>query len=204
MTTATPIPERLKALETLTIYQGAHTAPYDDKPKGCTNELISWVCGLPWSATPSCVDKRLSDLIIGITDNLENDEVRTAHMRKVVPLAINTAGRKEEITAMLDRLAVKRLREAVLPLAETWPEGIRDQVRDAVEGVAVAIAGNGDRDVAESAAESAESAAESAARSARSAWSARSARSAARSARSAESAWSAEADRLIFELEALA
>ena len=198
MTTATPIPERLKALKKLTVHTGKHPAPPNGEPEGCALELASWVCGLEWGDHPDCVHPALANLIIGINDALEDDELRTRLMRKVIPLALNTADRAEEIDAMLDGLAVRRLRETVLPLAETWPEGIRDKVKAAVEGCGRRDRRRRSRHFgrrrgrrrSESAAESAwsarsaesESAAESAEESAWSAWSAWSA---------AESAWSA-------------
>ena len=117
--------------------------------------------------------------------------------------------------AFKDQLAIARL-HAVLEGREAWPDSVRQQVVDAIEGVIRALEGDGDRGSAELAAESAARSgagvAESGAWSA--AWSAWSAAgsgvwsavwSAAWSARSAEwsAARSAEADRLISALEAL-
>ncbi len=112
---------------------------------------------------------------------------------------------------LVDRLAVRRLKEECLPLSGSWPESIRAEVVASIEKTIAALEGKGDREAAWSAARSAaESAAESAAGSAAesAAWSAGSAESAARSAGSAGSAarsaaYEREADRLIAELEAL-
>jgi hypothetical protein len=180
----TIIPERLERLSELTILSGSHEAPPNGTPEGCVMELASWVCGLDWSDVPPCTDKRLAKLAQTINDGIEDDERRTEKMRRLVPLVIDTADREEEVKALLDRLAVRRLRETVLPLADTWPESIREEVVSAIEGVCDALEGGGDLGSAESAAGSAAWFAESAAWSAESAaWSA--AESAAESARSA-------------------
>lgn len=184
--TITPIPERLALLPKLTVYSGNHKEPSNGEPAGCANELISWVAGLPWSDHPECTDSRLSDLIIAVNDGITDKEKRSEYMRKVIPLAINTASRKAAVTKMLKTLAIRRLKEECLSLAETWPESVRNEVVAAIEQTIRALDGRGDLESAAAAAESAAAAA---------AWSA--------AGSAAAEAMEREAQRLIEGLEAL-
>jgi hypothetical protein len=169
--------------------------PDDHTPLEATHSLYPERLGLPeWLAL-------LEDAIF---EGLPEDEALTWPRRfaEAVPVGADLSG-------LEDSLAVRRMRERLLPLAWSWPDSLRDEVVGAIEGVVAALERGHDaelRSAAESAARLAARSALSAARSA--AWSARSAarsaawsalsaaesaaRSAARSARSARSAaWSA-------------
>ena len=105
-----------------------------------------------------------------------------------------------------DLLAVRRLRELVLPLQDFWSEEVRGLVVEAVDGVVLALetgeglsAARSAAWAAESATESAQSAESSAARSA--AWAAESAT--AKQSAGASAAWAAESDLIIEVLEGL-
>lgn len=215
------LPERLERLPDAIVTVGRGDGDDGSVVKGCAVELWTWLRGLPWSDRPSCLDPKIGSLVRTVNDSLADP---TEFALAVAQLEI-PAG--DEAHALLDRLASRRLRETVLPLAPAWPDGIRDVVSDAVSQVIAALetGSAAPRSVAESAARSAaesaawpvaESAARSGAESA--AWAARSAAvsvaesaawsatwSATWSAESAESAessgaWSAEATRIIEEL----
>lgn len=125
-------------------------------------------------------DARLAALLRKANDAGGDD--LTAWGREVAPLAVGVI----DASALIDRLAVRRLRESVLPLAPQWPEPVRDQVVSAIDQTIAAIEHGGDRS-AEEAAEAAWAESESAACAA-TAWAARSA------------AWKAERERILEEL----
>ena len=92
-------------------------------------------------------------------------------------------------TALLDRLAVERLR-GVLKLAPSWPVNLRDQTYDAIVGVIHAIENDGDREAALEAAR--EAAREAAWSVCEAAWSSEWAALAASHAAAGKAAWSAD------------
>ena len=143
-------------------------------------------------------------LIDWIFEGLTVEEARLWPMRvmSAVPEGVTVDN------SVKDRLAVRRLRELVLPLQDYWPEEVRDLVVEAIDGVVLALETGEGRDEARlsareaglivveaaRAAESAEAAA--AARSTR--WATESARSAATGVETAaarSAAWAAESGR---------
>lgn len=221
----TLIPGRLAEVEALPIPAGNGRG----LENACLTARIAYIHGEPgevgkYPDHPACMDRRLADLGIKINDGLLDQAERTRMLSPLYMLLGDTADREDEVGALLDRLAIRRLRERVLPLAPHWSDEHRAQAVDAIEDVITAIE-RGDhkqrmrahfvaRSAATLAARSAAcstarwtawSAVWSAAESAESAvWSAvgSAAESAAESAESAAAAWLAEAEALIEELRA--
>lgn len=109
--------------------------------------------------------------------------------------------------SLRDRLAVRRLREVVLPLAPklapTWPDDVRDRVVAAVESVINALENDGDREAARRMAACTEDGATAsvwAARAAAEPWLPSWAAWAANQLNDKSAFWRGEADRIIEEL----
>lgn len=99
--------------------------PDDHTPLSGTHELYPERLGLPeWLA-------RLEDAIF---EGLPDDESLTWPRRfaEAIPVGADLSG-------LEDSLAVRRMRERLLPLATSWPESIRDQTISAIEGVIAAL-----------------------------------------------------------------
>ncbi len=76
MSTATPIPERVRKLDDLTLLHGSHDPPDKENgpPEACFNEAIAWVAGEDWSDAPDCVSPVLRSMGMRLNDRLGDDD----------------------------------------------------------------------------------------------------------------------------------
>ena len=78
------IEERLPLLETVTLDAGAHS------PDGrfCVMELVAYMAGEPWSASPACASRVITSFLISWNDSLPDDDRQM--LKPLVPLVIGT------------------------------------------------------------------------------------------------------------------
>lgn len=166
-----------------------HAGPHDASPeRGCVMQLSAWLADEDGTDRPECVDPALAELLRCTSDEMPLSELG-AWGRDVAPFAVGVT----DAGALLDRLAARRLREAVLPLAPRWPDELRSTTVSAIELVIRAIEHDDGREAAFSAAESAFSMAFSLASSAADSTAYSAARSASSAARSAARSTAASA-----------
>lgn len=118
-----PLPDRLAHLPEAVVTRGNGDGA-NGQVSGCVVELWAWLRGLPWSDRPDCLHPDLAELLRYVNDTLA-DELRDSWAKKVAALPM-PAG--DEAGRLLDRLAARRLREELLPLAHTWPATAREVI----------------------------------------------------------------------------
>jgi hypothetical protein len=85
--TVTVLPDRLAALDTLTLDHGSH----DDFNSGhCAMEVVAWLAGLGHTDAPDCASPVLRTFTIGLNDQWDADTRQ--RLRPYLPRMVGTAG----------------------------------------------------------------------------------------------------------------
>lgn len=118
------LPDRLARLPEAVVTKGSGDGA-NGQVSGCVVEFWAWLRGLPWSDRPNCLHPQLAELLRHVNDTLGDDELRDSWAKRIAALPM-PAG--DEADRLLDRLAVPRLREELLPLAHTWPASVGEVI----------------------------------------------------------------------------
>ena len=81
------IPERLAAVEALSLKSGNHS-PNDTQM--CVMEAASYIAGEPWSDHPQCACPVITDFMISWNDSLPSDAERDRLLKPLIPLVVGT------------------------------------------------------------------------------------------------------------------
>ncbi len=110
------IAERIKSLDDLTLYAGAHEAA---SKKFCAMEAVAWLNGEPHSASPKCASPVITTFMIGWNDRLRTNEQRDRLLRPLLEGIIGTRStaeveqkRREMLRSWANNVALPKYLEA--------------------------------------------------------------------------------------------
>ena len=90
----TIINDRLPAIETLVLAEGAHEPPTNGVVDACIMEAVAWVAGEPWSDHPACASQVIGAFLRSWNDTLPDDARQT--LKPYVARLVGSAGTTEQ------------------------------------------------------------------------------------------------------------
>ena len=93
-----PIPDRIEAIDGLTLAAGGHAGLNPDKAiaanQACVMEAVAWVAGEPWSDSPECASPVLGAFLRSWNDSLPDDDRQD--LKRYIPRLVGSRGTAEQ------------------------------------------------------------------------------------------------------------